>query len=335
MNIVPKGPTGQLSQPAAPSSQAQDSRARAISKIMGSTVSAQAEQPVQNATHIGMEELPALRQSSGSDTNETPAASEEIVEQKAKEDPLSSQYATLARKEKALRAQIQQFQAEKAKHLDEQSRYKAPEVDYNKYIERDRIKSDPMAIFDELGLSYDELTQAVLGRSQVQTDPRVTAQISRMEAEIKAAREDAKSLRDAQEGSQKQAYDQAVANIRAETSKLVFTDPNFEMVKATNSVSDVVELIETTFKTDGVLMTVEEACQAVEEHLLEEAMKLTKVKKLQQRLGQSTATPPVNNTKQPQTTSNQSKTLTNNMSGQRPMSARERALAAFEGKLKG
>jgi outer membrane murein-binding lipoprotein Lpp len=290
------------------------------------------EQPVPNATQVSPEELGALRQGS-SDNVETPAAPEATPEQpKAKEDPLSSQYATLARKERALRAQIQQFKADQAKYQAERDAYKQPEIDLSKYIDRERLKSDPLAVFADAGLSYDELTQAILSQSNVQTDPRVNAQLARMEAEIKAAREEAKALRDAQDNNQKQSYQQALNQIKGEASKLVYTDPAFEMIKATNSISDVVELIEETFKADGTLMTVEDACQAVEEHLFEEAMKLTKVKKLQQRLGQSTAQPAATtNTKQPQQTT--SKTLTNGMTGQRPMSARDRAIAAMQGKL--
>lgn len=328
MNVIPKAPSPQ-SNPAAPSQTSQDARSRAIA-AMSATTPAGNEQPVPNATQISPEELGAIQRPSSLDNGETPAAPEETLEQaKAKEDPLSSQYATLARKERALRAQIQQFKAEQERFKQESQAQKAPEVDYSKYIDRERLKSDPMAIFDEVGLSYDELTQAVLGRSQIQTDPRIQRQIEQMQAEVKAAREEAKAIRESNENSQKSAYQQAVANIRAEAGKLAFTDPNFELIKTTNSVSDVVELIEETYKADGVLMSVEEACQAVEDHLLEEANKLFKVKKLQQRLGQSTANPPVTNSKQPQT----QKTLTNTMSASKPMSAKERAIAAFQGKL--
>lgn len=331
MNVVPKSPTPQSSPSAVPQA-AQDARARAIAKLTGAPPAGN-EQPVPNATSIAPEEMGAIL-SGQNDSNETPAGSEAPSEPpKAKEDPLSSQYATLARKEKALRAQIQQFKADQAKYQQERdSQPKQPEIDLSKYIDRERLKSDPLSVFADAGLSYDELTQAILNQASIQTDPRVNAQLARMEAEIKASREEAKALRDAQENTQKQSYSQALAQIRSEAGKLVFTDPNFEMIKETNSVSDVVELIETTFKADGVLLSVEEACQAVEDHLIEEAMKLAKIKKLQQRLGQqSTATQtPVNNTKQPQTTT--PKTLTNGMTAQRPISARERAIAAMEGR---
>lgn len=335
MNVVPKTPNSASPTSAqTPPNTAQDARSRAIAAMMA-TPPAGNEQPVPDATNISPEELGAVRKAAKTndlDTSETDAPEVPAEPQKAKEDPLSSQYATLARKERALRAQIQQFKAEQAKFEQErQSKPSQPEIDLSKYIDRERLKADPLSVFADAGLSYDELTQAILNQSQIQTDPRVNAQLARMEAEIKAAREEAKALRDAQESAQKQSYQQALNQIKADASKLVFTDPNFELIKATNSIGDVVELIEETFKTDGELLTVEEACQKVEDHLYEEAMKLAKIKKLQQKLA-ATAAPQstgVTSPKQPQT----QKTLTNGMTGQKPMSARDRAILAMEGKL--
>lgn len=334
MNVVPKSPNPTAPTGSSPSTAA-DARARAIAKLTAPAPSN--EQPVPNASSISPEELGALgKKAADLDTTESPdetqAASEAPKEEaKPKEDPLSSQYATLARKERALRAQIQQFKAEQEKFKAEQSSYKAPETDLSKYVDRERLKADPLAVFAEAGLSYDEIVEQVLSRSQIQTDPRVNAQLAKMEAEIKAAREEAKALRDAQETSQKQSYQQAVAQIKSEVSKAAFTDPSYEMIKATNSINDVVELIEETFKSDGTLLTTEEAMQMVEDHLLEEAIKLSKVKKLQQRLAAPAAPQKqANKNEQPQPTQ---KTLTNSMSVPKPMSARDRAIAAMQGKL--
>lgn len=339
MNVVPKGsplPTG------APSP-AQEARARAIAKLTGGTESIRAaEQPVPNATKVAPEEMTALSQPSetkykeeSADTDPPASAAPEADAPKAeKEDPLSSQYATLARKERALRNQVQQFKAEQEKFKAEQARLAqtpaAPEIDMGRYVDRDRLKSDPLAVFAEAGLSYDEIVEQVLNQQNFRTDPRISAQMEKLEAEVRLAREEAKALRDAQENNQQQTYKQAVAQIRSDAAKLAFTDPNFEMIKATNSVNDVVELIEETFKADGTLLSVEEACQAVEDHLLEEAMKLSKVKKLQQRLAAPAAPQkPANKSEQPQT----QKTLTNSMNAPKLMSARDRAIAAMQGKI--
>lgn len=342
MNIkplaTPTAPTP-VSAPGSTTSQAKDARAKAVAAFMGSKAPEANPQPVPNATQVAPEELGALRVSATEpeekDKEETAVEAQEVTpEPSTKVDPLSSQYATLARKEKALRSQIQQFKAEQAEFQKQRDTHKAPELDLSKYIERDRLKSDPLSVLTDAGLSYDEITEAVLSRGNIQTDPRINQEIAALKADIKAARDEAKAIKDSQDNNQKQSYQQALNQLRQEAGKLAFTDPAFEMIKETNSVSDVVELIESTFKADGILLSVEEACQAVEDHLLEEAIKLSKVKKLQQRLGQSTAPKPaVNDPKQPQPTTN--KTLTNGMSAQRPMSARERAIAAMEGKLKG
>lgn len=83
-------------------------------------------------------------------------------------------------------------------------------------------------------------------------------------------------------------------------------------------------------------MSVEEAAQEVEDYLADEAWKLAQTKKIKSRYSNSSATnentgkqsPSPNQQQQPM------KTLTNNVSSTRKLSARERALLAFEGKLK-
>lgn len=335
MNVVPKSPTPQ-SAPNNQSQPTQDARSKAIAAFNASQAQRN-PQPVPDANNVSPEELGALGVSGEKDKEVeelTPEATVESEAPKAPEKPLSSQHAILARKEKQLRAQIQQFQADKQKFEQERlslSSQPKQELDLSKYVDRERLKQDPYGVLTEAGLTYDEITQAALNAQNVQTDPRVTAQIAKLEKMVMEANERAAKLEEASQQSKTESYQQAVAQIKSEASKLVYTDPAFELIKETNSVSDVVELIESTFKADGILMTVEEACQAVEEHLVEEAMKLSKIKKLQQKLGQSTAPTPVTKPQQPQP--NAPKTLTNGMATPRPMSVRERAIAAMEGKL--
>lgn len=340
MNIVPKSGPSLASVHNTQTSYSADARARAIAKVeanlSGTPPSAAQATPVLNANQVSPEELGAIR-APGSEENNTTETPPEATTDKtpAKEDPLSSQYATLARKEKALRAQVQQFNAEKAKYKAEQeSRPSTPTFDESQYVSLDRLKANPLDVLIEQGLSYDDITQAILSQSQIQTDPAVKAAIARIEADAKAAREEAQATKKLYEDQQKNSYQQALSQIKAETKQMVYTDPNFEMIKETGSVNDVVELIEKTFQKDGVLLSVEEACQAVEDHLLEEATKLSKIKKLQQRLGQQPAPAPVTQTKQPQQTQQKQTTLSNTMSSTKPMTSRERAIAAIEGRLK-
>jgi len=112
-------------------------------------------------------------------------------------------------------------------------------------------------------------------------------------------------------------------------------DEQYELIAATGSIDDVVELIERTFTEEGRLVPVEEAAQAIEDYLAEEAYKLSKLKKIQQKLAPSAqAKPEQKQTEQPKQPQTQMKTLTNAVGTQRQLSARERAIAAFEGKNK-
>jgi hypothetical protein len=119
--------------------------------------------------------------------------------------------------------------------------------------------------------------------------------------------------------------------IRNDVNMLVKHDPQFETIKATNSIGDVVELIEKTFNEDGVLLTVEEAAQQVESYLVDEAIKLARLAKIQQKLAPA---PKAEASKATGTPEKQSmKTLTNSVNSSRTLSARERAILAMQGKL--
>lgn len=355
----------------------QDAKARAIARLTGNAPQAPIAQqsqanPVLNPNTVAPEEMGAIAPSKGTEalakaikeeesTSESEpaegqtikaegdAASESLESPKAdevppaKEDPLSTQYAVLARKEKALRAKVQsQDAAIKAREdaiATREAAIKAKEAEYESgYVSKDKLAKDPFNTLQELGVSYDQLTEMAL--NQPQMDPQVRAHIQRLEqrleAEIKSAREQAEKVNKSYEDNQKNAYQQALNQIRNEAKSLVESDPNFETIQATDSVGDVVELIEETFKTDGVLMTVEEAAKLVEEHLEEEAFKLANLKKIQKRL-QPASTKTVEkqveaktDSKQPQ----QMKTLTNTIAATRPLTARERAILAMKGELK-
>lgn len=285
---------------------------------------------VKNPSSVSVEELGAI----SGQAHSSSAPSESPVETKVSEEPLSSQYAVLARKEKALRAREQQFRAKEdaaRRASEEAAKPKAPAFDESKYISRDKLKEDPFSALEEMGLSYDELTQRALNAPSPEQRQQ-EAYIRKLESRLAQIEE--KQLETAKTFEQRdlEAKQQTVAQLRNEAKRLVESDANFETIKETGSINDVVELIERTFEQDGYIMSVEEAAQAVEDHLIEEAIKITKIKKIQQRL-QSAAKPAEQKiTDAPK--QQQVKTLSNNMSSTRQLSAKERAVLAFKGELK-
>lgn len=323
------------SQPAA-----QDSpRERAISKLMGSQPQAQ-EHPVQNPSQVSPEELSATQASVDKGQNSVDESLEQPKEATPPADKdkdlLSTQYAQLARREKALYAKAQAREralAERESALQaREQEIKAKDSEYqSNYIPKNRLTEDTISVLLENGISYDQITQLALNQSA--QDPATKVAIQKLEQQIKAQAEAREQDRKAFADQQTQAYQQAVKQIRADAKQLVESDPSFEAIRKTNSIKDVVELIEETFKEDGIVLSVEEACREVEEHLVEKLSTYSsQISKIQQRMNAAKKAAP----QQPgQSQQQQPKpTLTNAIGTGKKLSARERALLAFRGELK-
>jgi hypothetical protein len=291
--------------------------------------------PVADPNRISAEEMSAIAPTaskiptlSQNTNSEAPETSE------APEAPLSERHAQLARREKQLRQREQAIRAKEqaaaqAKAAEDAAKAQAmaPSVDLSKYVSVDDLVRDPFRILNEKGLTYDQLTELALNAPK----PEQLAMQNELKAlrdELKAIKGDSEKTRKSIEDQQNQSRQQAVTDIRHQVNKLVSTDPSFEAIKATRSVNDVVELITKTYDEDGILMTVEEAAEQVEEYLTSEALRLARLNKIQQRLKPQA---PVQQNSQP-TQQQGMKTLTNSVTSSRPLSARERALAAFHGK---
>lgn len=340
MKITPAGEQVQASQGPSPAQLARD---RAISMLTSQPT------PVQTQGQLAVEDMSAVQAQGQNPQVETEATeSQELSqedqvhqrneEKKAADEKITNQYAILARKEKQFRQkQIQQEQSIKAKEeaiLAKEQAILAKEKEYQQgYISKDQLKKDTLRILADTGISYDDLTQQIL--NQGTTDPRVEAHIARLEAKIAQLEENGESAKKSHADQQAQAYQAAVKQIKLDTKQLVNSDPSFETIKATNSVNDVVELITQTYDKYGKLLSVEEACQQVEDYLVEEAMKLTKIEKIKRQLNPSTsnkAEEVVQKTEPKQQTP--MKTLTNAVSSSRKLTSKERAILAFKGELK-
>lgn len=306
------------------------------------------EMPVANPNRISPEELSAVKPQTPetpdnlATSEDTPPAVEkaETTQEKNERDPaLSRQFAQLARQERQLRAKVQQemkaIEAQKAELAVQQAAIKTKEQEYGQgYISKDQLKQDTLRILADSGVSYDDLTQQILNAPGV--NPQLDSAINSLKAEIKDLKSQLDQGKQQQIEQQQQAYKAAVKQIETDVRQLITMDPQFETIKATRSTSDVVELIEETYKKDGVLMSVEEACQEVENYLTEEALKLTRIGKIKRQLEQAGQPKPTQQQTQApkQQTPAPMKTLTNAAASTRKLTAKERAVLAFRGELK-
>ena len=323
--------------PSADSQAIQTAKQKAIAAFMGGSQQSGQPNTQQNQQSISPEDV--SKDNTGSQTQEQVDTVEatttaEATETKG-EPPLSTQYAVLARKEKALRAKEIAFQqAQRTREAEWKTREeqaKSQAFDPSKYISIDDLKRNAYGKLQDIGVSYDELsTQALQAQSpEFQTIRQMRED---MRQEMQQLRQEQDNIRKSSENQQAQAYQQALKQIEIEAKQLVFTDPAFDTVKNTNSVKQVVKLIERTFKDTGELLSVERAAELVEEELVEQGAQYAMLNKIQARLKSAAKS---NNEKQQTSSPKQPqvgmKTLTNAVTNTRPLSARERALLAFKG----
>lgn len=274
--------------------------------------------------------------------------SEESQEQTKKEDPeqesLSARFAQLARREKAQRDQALKLKADKDALERERAVLDAIKSERSsEQTIKQRLQSkkpqDVLGVLAELGLSYDQIAEAALANETERSpESRMVEELKREIQEMKDAQSN--YLKQQQEAQQKQ-YENALNQLREEAKQLVESNPDFETVKATDSVEDIVELIQENFNRTGKVLSVEQAAREIEDYLAEEATKLASLKKIQSRLA-----PPAKSEKAPEKSAGQqqaqapkaqgqvAKTLTNAAGSSAKLSARERAILAARGELK-
>ncbi len=325
----------------------ESSRDRAIKALLANTSVQPPQQHVQNQNQIAPEEMSVVKEPSQSlqeqNTNsESIKDSTSLESTEAKVEPadereakITAHYAQLAKREKALRAREMQLKAKEVTPSAPKAP-EAPSLDTSKYVDREKLKSDPFGVLNELGLGYEQLTNLALNQP---TPDQLSQQneFRSLKAEIKALREEQENSKKSYADSQIQQREQAVKQITSDVKNLIAADPAFETIKDTNSFNQVVKLIEKTFDEEGIVLNIEDAAREIEEELVNRFTKYAQLNKIQTRLKPkqedtakaAAATKPTEQSKPQQQQS--IKTLTNALSNSRQLSARERALAVFKG----
>jgi hypothetical protein len=262
--------------------------------------------PMDNPELLGAEAPPTqVPQSAISDTNEMTPVSEETR-------PLSPQFAALAKAKRALQVKEREI-AEREKALEQQG------TQVPSGIEVDRLKADPLSVLLEAGVTYEQLTDAIMNGPSASGS---NAEIMRLKAEIESLKAGIDSKFTERDTLAEQ---QVLAEMRREADALVNGTDDFKYVRAMKTQSAAVELVKRTFKETGEMLDIEEALSLVNEECRKDFDAL------------SQALTPAQQMQQQQQLQNQStgmRTLTNRDNARPVMSKRDRALAAFYGTLK-
>jgi len=241
-----------------------------------------------------------------SDTKETTTA---VTEATA---PISPELVALRKQQRALQVKEREL-LDREKALETKSN----SPDLTQYVSIADLKSKGLKVLLDNGITYEQLTEQVLNQNSI--NPEIQA----LKAEIKSLKEGVDKTLSEKEAQQEKAV---LQEIRREVDRVAAGD-GFELVRASGSQADAVELIQRIYKEEGELLSESEALQLVETELLKEAEKYARLKKVQERL----AIPSHTQQTQPRP---QIRTLTNRDTAKIAMGRRERAIAAMLGQLK-
>lgn len=192
----------------------------------------------------------------------------EPTETDKEQEKFASRFAALSRKEKELQQRERSFKESQAKLQA-----------YEKALAS--AKDNPLEYLQAAGLTLEQALEQIINQDK---EPTEQDRVQAIEKKIADYENQQKQLAIRAQEYKKQ---QELSQIHNELSTYVEQNSEqFELVKAYNAIPDVWAVIERTFiETKGQIhLTMEQACQAVEEQILEEkkleADRLAKIKKL-------------------------------------------------------
>lgn len=226
--------------------------------------------------------------------------------------PISPQFAALAKQRRAIQVKEMELQA-REKALAE----KASAPDASQLIAR--LQSEPLSVLQEHGVTYDQLTEAILSG-----DTKSHQQIKALEQQLKSM-QDKLDQRFTDQATQ--AEQAALAEMRREATRFAAEGEDFELIRSNGRIPDVMKLIHQTYKESGEVLDVREAMQLVEDELLTDSLRVAQLKKVQNKL--KPAAPAVTETPAATPVPKPLTTLTSRGQPVVSLSRRERAIMAM------
>lgn len=239
-------------------------------------------------------------------------------------EPLSPQFAALARAKRALQVKEKDLLAREA------ALAKPPET--TGMYSLDQIKAERLRILREAGVTNEMLTEDILRESQ-DYGPGFSELDAKVEGLKKGLEDRDKALAEREQAAEKQV----LAQIDRDVQTLIAEGDEYEAVREAGYGPQVTKLIHRTFQKTGELLDVTTAAALLENELIEDGLKYARLSKIQSRLGATKAaeTPAPAQAKSGQTPTKVMRTLTNrDGSSSLPMTRIQRAIAAAEGRLK-
>ena len=243
-----------------------------------------------------------------------------------KSNDFSRKFAALSRREKEIRAKEAEYENRIAE-LEEKFNFfnKKPEPEKEPDIPLEyRLKQNPLKALEDMGLSYDKLTELALNDGKLTPDMQMKLMREELENGYKSKYEELeKRILDKEKSDEQRRYDDIQRGFMNEIDSFVSSNKNEYEYVAHNQANEVIyEVIEEHYNETGRILDIKDAAQAVESYLEEEAEKLLNLSKVKNRLSQR-------DQQEPETPRQSQTTLSNALSAQanqrvdRPLSDEE------------
>lgn len=254
---------------------------------------------------VAQENAPPLEADKPSEPEAPVAVSDTVVQAKPAPEAIGAVSPELAQLAKEKRA----FQLEKAEWEKTKSQGVVPEG----YIKADSLKSNALKVLQEQGITYEQLTNEILGQ---QSNP----------VDLAAFKDDLLKSIDEKLAGKDTAQEETVYNfMKKEIDRLSFSSEKYKFIRESKSQDDVMELVKREWRDNGNILDETEAMDLIEAELREDAKRYAKLIGEVEPTTTPEEPPPV------QVTGQKPKTLTNKDSARPVMSRRQRAIAAALG----
>lgn len=222
------------------------------------------------AAQLTGEDVPALPEVG---SPEIVAAAEEApaeVPAPEKKDPVSSQFAAMARKEREMRERAKQVEA-REKEADE--RVKAVEARLAELTSKEEkygsLKKSPLKMLKELGITYQDVTNDALGQYEAAPVDPMDEKLSPISKQLQELKNASEELRQRQIQIDQREAQNALREVMDTIEETVNASENYELVQSLGRQGHemVKDLLSTHYQQNKELLTYDEACSMIEEQL--------------------------------------------------------------------
>ena len=237
-------------------------------------------------THEHLNDV-VMNQESDLDASEEVEQSLEEAREPEKSDDFSRKFAALSRREKEIRAKEAEYDKRIAE-LEERlgSFGKKPEPEPELPIEY-RLKKDPLRALEDMGLSYDKLTELALNDGKLTPEMQMRLMREELEGDYKKKFEELENrLLEKEKSDEQRRYDDIQRGFQNEIEDFVESNADrYELIQANEANDIIYDVIEEHYNDTGRILDIEEAAEAVENYLEEEAEKIFRLGKFRSKFG--------------------------------------------------